>query len=76
MEENTLDTTQPQQATEQTTAQQPQVPDLNVSDLMALKSIVDVASQRGAFKAAELESVGRTYNKLSMFLDHISTKKE
>jgi len=32
-----------------------QGPDLNVSDLAALRSIIEVATQRGAFKAAELE---------------------
>jgi hypothetical protein len=50
--------------------------DLNVSDLSALKSIIDVATQRGAFRAAELEAVGKTYNKLSGFLDSITAKKE
>lgn len=50
-------------------------PDLNISDLLALKSIVDIASTRGAFKAAELEVVGKTYNKLTSFLDSV-TKKE
>lgn len=48
--------------------------DLNVSDLAALKSIIDVATQRGAFRAAELEAVGKTYNKLSVFLDSITKK--
>jgi len=32
----------------------PAAPDLNVSDLNALKSIIDVATQRGAFKASEM----------------------
>lgn len=49
--------------------------DLNISDLAALKSIIDVASQRGAFRAPELEAVGKTYNKLSTFLESV-TKKE
>ncbi len=49
--------------------------DLNISDLLALKSIVEVASQRGAFKANELEGVGRTYNKLSNFLDSVAKKE-
>jgi len=54
----------------------PQSPDLNISDLVALKSIIDVASQRGAFKANELEAVGKTYNKLNTFLESVATKKE
>jgi hypothetical protein len=56
-------------------AQQPAAPDLNINDLSALRSILDVASQRGAFKAAELEAVGKIYNKLNSFLEAV-TKKE
>lgn len=48
--------------------------DLNVSDLTAIRSIIDVATQRGAFRAAELESVGKIYNKLSNFLESITKK--
>jgi hypothetical protein len=50
--------------------------DLNISDLVALRSIVEVASQRGAFKATELEAVGKTFNKLNTFLESVATKKE
>lgn len=49
-------------------------PDLTVSDLSALKSIIDVASERGTFKAAELELVGKVYNKLSAFLNAVTKK--
>lgn len=49
--------------------------DLNLTDLAALRSIIDVASQRGAFKAAELEAVGKIYNKLNTFIENV-TKKE
>jgi hypothetical protein len=53
----------------------PQAPDLNINDLNALKSIIDVATQRGAFKAGEMEAVGKVYNRLNTFLDSV-TKKE
>jgi hypothetical protein len=43
-------------------------PDLTVQDLQALKSIIDVASQRGAFKPNEMMTVGQTYTKLEQFL--------
>jgi hypothetical protein len=56
--------------------EQQSAPDLNISDLVALRSIVDVASQRGAFKANELEAVGKTYNKLNTFLESVATKKD
>lgn len=49
--------------------------DLNIQDLVGLKSIVDVATQRGAFKAAELEAVGKLYNRLSGFIDSVSKQK-
>lgn len=49
-------------------------PDLNISDLLAVKSIIDIASQRGAFKANELEAVGKTYNRINTFLESVSKK--
>jgi hypothetical protein len=55
--------------------QQPST-DLNVNDLAALRNIVDVASQRGAFKASELEMVGKVYNKLNSFLETVGKKQE
>ena len=61
----------PEVATEQQAA-----PDLNINDLAAIRSIIDVASQRGAFKAGEMEAVGKVYNKLSTFLDSIANKKD
>ena len=48
-----------------------QGPDLTVQDLQALKSIIDVASQRGAFKPNEMVSVGQVYNKLDLFLNAV-----
>jgi hypothetical protein len=56
-------------------AQQPQGPDLNVSDLLALKNIIEVATTRGAFKATELEAVGKTFNKLNSFLEAVAKKE-
>ena len=61
----------PEAAPEQS---QPTGPDLNVNDLTALRSIIDVATQRGAFKAAELEAVGKVYNRLSQFLESVTKK--
>ena len=50
--------------------------DLNISDLVTLRSIIDVATQRGAFKAAEMEAVGKAYNKLNNFLETVTKQKE
>lgn len=51
-------------------------PDLTINDLLALRSIVEVASQRGAFKANELEAVGKTFNKLNTFLETVAASKK
>ena len=52
-----------------------QGPDLNISDLLAVKNIIEVATSRGAFKAAELEAVGKSFNKLNSFLEAVSKKE-
>ena len=41
---------------------------LSIGDLRNLATIMDVASTRGAFKAAEMATVGLLYNKLTQFL--------
>jgi len=50
-------------------------PDLTVQDLTALKQIIDVASQRGAFKPGEMAVVGTTYNRLEAFLGAIQSQQ-
>jgi len=53
-------------------SQEGAAPDLTVNDLQALKSIIDVASQRGAFKPNEMVTVGQVYNKLEQFLGAVA----
>lgn len=60
-----------EQAPTQEQAAQPAA-DLTISDLAGLRSVIDVASQRGAFKAAEMEAVGKLFNKLNLFLDQVA----
>jgi hypothetical protein len=55
--------------------QAPQGPDLNISDLMSVKNVVEVAVSRGAFKATELEAVGKVFNKLNAFLEAVAKKE-
>ena len=78
MQEDTVESTQEAQISQSESQQkeQNQAPDLNLNDLAALRSIVDVASQRGTFKAAELESVGKIYNKLNNFLEAVAKKEQ
>jgi hypothetical protein len=69
-EENNVAETTAQTAPEQTGA------DLTVQDLAAIKQIIDVASQRGAFKPNEMMTVGSTYNKLETFLNVIAAQQK
>lgn len=45
--------------------------DLNIQDLAVMKGIIDVASERGAFKPNEMAAVGTVYNKLELFLKQV-----
>ena len=49
---------------------------LNIGDLAGLRQIIAVAAQRGAFKAEEMEVVGRVYNKLNTFLNGLAPAEE
>ena len=62
----------PQTAT--TDSELPKTPDLNVNDLNSVRSIIDIATTRGAFKANELASVGALYNKLDAFLKEVEAQ--
>jgi len=50
-------------------------PDLSVQDLQGLKTIIDVASSRGAFKPNEMMSVGQVYGKLEAFLSAVQQQQ-
>ena len=65
----------PQEA-EQKETESAKGPDLTIQDLSAIKSIIDVASQRGAFKPGEMVTVGQTYNKLEAFLTAVSAQQD
>ena len=41
---------------------------IQIGDLQTVLNIIDLASQRGAFKANEMAMVGTTFNKLDGFL--------
>lgn len=57
-------------------AAQQEAAELNINDLTAMKTIIDIASSRGAFKPNEMMAVGQTYNKLSAFLDAVAKQAE
>ena len=55
--------------------EQQESPDLTIQDLTAMKSIIDVASQRGAFKPNEMTTVGTIYTKLEAFLNAVAEQQ-
>lgn len=66
-------------ATAQTQVQRPQADarqqpaaDLTIQDLRSIVAIIDIASQRGAFRANEMAAVGVTYNKVNAFLNKVA----
>jgi hypothetical protein len=44
---------------------------ITIADLNTIKNIIDLASTRGAFRAAELQEIGEIYNRLTQFLDAV-----
>ena len=68
--------TKPVQDQVEDTAQQTEVPQsVNLSDLGLLLQIVDVATQRGAFRGNELSQVGAVYDKLNAFLSYVQAQQ-
>ena len=52
-------------------AQEP--PSVNIQDLQVLRSCIQLASSRGAFKAEEMQTVGTAFNRLNAFLQHVES---
>jgi len=46
--------------------------ELTLIDLQNIRSIIDVASRRGAFGAAEMTGVGTVFDKLNAFLEAVT----
>lgn len=70
---------------ENATPEVPEVPEeieaapeasIGLNDLQLLRQIVDLASQRGAFRGAELTQVGAVFDKLAGFLDQMIAAQE
>ncbi len=66
---------------EEAVAEQPEVTEgtenqgvdsISLNDLQVLANVVDLASQRGAFRGNELTQVGAVFDKLSAFLAQVA----
>lgn len=55
-----------------------QVPpeNLTLRELDQLAQVIDLGSQRGAYRAGELEVVGGLYNKLVAFLSYVQAQQQ
>lgn len=57
-------------------AQETNPRDLTIQDLATMKSIIELASDRGAFKPGEMAAVGIVYNKLEIFLKTVEEQQK
>ena len=73
-EEKKTKTAQPEDGTVETPQSQP--PALTVADLRNVRTIIDISSSRGAFRGAELKTVGEVFDKLDTFLKAVDAKAE
>jgi hypothetical protein len=58
------------------TEQSKSPPSLTISDLSLAKQLLEITSERGAYRANELRAVGELYEKLSAFLEAVRLKAE
>lgn len=61
---------------EQTQGTQENLPQLTVSDLNNIRTVLDVAIRRGAFSGSEISAVGATFDKLNAFINAVQPKAE
>ncbi len=45
--------------------------ELNIQDLAVMRSVIELATERGTFKAPEMAAVGTLFNKLDQFLKQV-----
>ena len=53
-----------------------QAESISLQELQVLAQVVDLASQRGAFRGNELSQVGAVYDRLSSFLSAVAPQQE
>lgn len=57
------------------TQKQAEPVNVTVNDLVNVYAVIDLASKRGAFQAAELEAVGSVANKIKAFIDQVQAQQ-
>lgn len=56
--------------------QEQKVPELGISDLLNVRTLLDVSIKRGTFAPNELSSVGAVYDKLNTFLNSVAPQTD
>lgn len=51
-----------------------QANELNIQDLALARAVIELATERGTFKANEMANVGALYNKLDAFLKEVEAQ--
>ena len=54
---------------------QAEAPAVTVNDLVNAYAVIDLASKRGAFQAADLSAVGAVANKIKSFIDFVQAQQ-
>tara|TARA_Y100000114_G_scaffold100800_1_gene93909 strand:+ start:666 stop:962 length:297 start_codon:yes stop_codon:yes gene_type:complete len=67
---------QPAPTPPQTGGQEVENVALNVQDLDACVKIIDTALQRGAFRGAEMTSIGTVFDRISAFVNQVKAQQE
>ena len=49
---------------------------LTLGTIQNVLQIIDVCSKRGAFRAEELEEVGKTFNQLKAFVEYVTRQQQ
>tara|TARA_Y100000389_G_scaffold69144_1_gene65771 strand:+ start:200 stop:415 length:216 start_codon:yes stop_codon:yes gene_type:complete len=50
--------------------------ELTINDLMVMRAVLDTATQAGIFKAADLSTLGTTFDKLNMICEDFIAKNQ
>jgi len=58
------------------TENEAQTTGLSINDLITLRRIVEIASERGAFRAPELTAVGQVYDRMNTWLQSVLPAEE
>ena len=75
-EAQNMETEAPETAGTETEAPVGAPESIGLQDLQLLAQIVDLSTQRGAFRGNELTQVGSVFDKLTAFLNHVAAEQQ